>query len=180
MVDISCQEVNWIVEFMYLQDYNVELSEDEQSEDCPSELLFHSKMFVNGDRYDIPALRTAAVEKYSSKCSKSWDPIEFLQSIPHVYDTTPDSLRPLRDTVIEIARAKLQLEWKDEVIASRHTEIIKNVPGYAQDLALSLIRQPSAHYCIVCRKSQSMEVLLVRCKECKEVMLISRFSRNTF
>jgi hypothetical protein len=106
-------------------EYTEELSEYEQLEDSVSTLQLHALMFMNGDRYDIPALRKMAVHKYSTRCLDSWNAMEFLESIAQVYESTLEPLRELRDIVVHISRKQLPESLEDKDLSSIHAEITK-------------------------------------------------------
>ena len=87
MVDNSLLELGKLVDFFYHMDYIDDLGEthNQQEGGCVSLHQFHAHMFAYGDRYDIPALRHVAAQKYSTRCSMSWYPAECLGSIWEVY-----------------------------------------------------------------------------------------------
>ena len=57
-----------------------------------SVLQLHAGMFALADKYEILDLLSVAANKYSARCLTSWEPSEFLSSIPDVYDGTPPSI----------------------------------------------------------------------------------------
>ena len=72
--------------------------------------------------------------KYTIRCSKSLDPAEFLRSIREVYQSTPDSLRQIRDMVTYFSRMRLPTMLKDSTIAAMYDEVTRDVPDYTRDL----------------------------------------------
>jgi hypothetical protein len=137
MSDISLLELAILVHFFYSRDYD-EPSSTATGQGCrPISLLhLHTRMFAHGDRYDAPALRHAAAEKYLARCTKAWDAVELLQSIPFVYESTPPSIRSLRDVVACAARKRLKVILTDSSLAATHDKLVTAVPDYAKDLLL--------------------------------------------
>jgi hypothetical protein len=170
MVDIPLLELGKLVDFFYSMDYIDDLGEahNQQEGGCVSLLHLHARLFAYGDRYDIPALRHVATRKYSSRCSKSWDPAEFLGSIREVYQSTPDSLRQLRDTVTSISRKQLPIMLNDTTIASMYDEVTRDVPDYTRDLLRLYVKEPLYQFCRTCHGYQGMEALQTRCKKCRQ------------
>jgi speckle-type POZ protein len=94
MVDISYLELKKMVDFFYNMSYddNIPKETEQETELCISLLQLYAQMFALEDRYDIPGLREVAVKKYSSRCTVTWIPLEFLESISDVYRSTSASL----------------------------------------------------------------------------------------
>ncbi|CAG5181638.1 uncharacterized protein ALTATR162_LOCUS9784 [Alternaria atra] len=131
-----------IVSFLYNANYNDDLPDRADI----SPLQLHAQMFSLADQYDISNLDTLAAEKYLSKCTLSWAPLEFLTSIPNIYTTTPSSVRRLRDIACMI--------------------IQKHLPKMLSNKDVADIN-PLYGHCTSCGPSQPMEALQARCKQSK-------------
>lgn len=64
-----------------------------------SQLLTHSKMYEIGEKYDVPALKNLAREKFERACRKYWADAQFPIAALHSLSTTPDSDNRLRDVL---------------------------------------------------------------------------------
>lgn len=85
------------------QDYNVE--ESEICEDCAvnateSYATFHAKMYVIGDRYIVPGLKTTAQAKFRRSLPRVTS-VTLASLVDEVFASTPADDRGLRDLVIE-------------------------------------------------------------------------------
>ncbi|KUJ17730.1 uncharacterized protein LY89DRAFT_669023 [Mollisia scopiformis] len=70
-------------------------------------LMFHVKMYVAGDKYDIPGLRTLVTEKYQHCVAEYWNSTTFSHAALHLWDNTVESDRQLRNVVIQAAHDNL-------------------------------------------------------------------------
>lgn len=71
------------------------------------QLLIHSKMYSIGDCYDVVGLKDLAREKFRRACAKFWDEPAFAMAAHHVFTTTPDHDKGLRDIVSETIASHL-------------------------------------------------------------------------
>jgi hypothetical protein len=156
-------ELKRIVSFLYNANYDDDLPDGADI----SPLQLHAQMFSLADQYDISNLDTLAAEKYLSKCTLSWAPLEFLTSIPNIYTTTPSSVRRLRDIACMIIRKHLPKMLGNEDVADMYETILTEVPEFTKDLLGSYISNPLYGHCTSCGPSQPMEALQARCKQCK-------------
>jgi hypothetical protein len=131
-------------------------------------------MFALGDRYDIPGLRGVAVKKYSSRCAVTWKPLEFLESISDVYESTPASLGQLRKAACVLARKNLPKMLDDESVAIFYEKVLIEVPGFTKDLLQIYVEEPIYGNCRECCSNQAMEVLQARCLKCGKGMPMPR------
>ncbi|PVH98932.1 hypothetical protein DM02DRAFT_530236, partial [Periconia macrospinosa] len=153
-----------LVTFFYRMDYNDDLPDGTNL----SPLQLHVRMFALADQYDIPDLATVAAEKYSSECSASWVPADFLASIPDIYESTPACSRKLRDLACLSIRRHLPRLLEDESIAGLYRDTLVNNPDFARDLLASYVDNPLCGSCATCGPDQPMEALQTRCKKCRK------------
>ena len=123
-------------------------------------------MFALADKYDIPRLSALAHAKYQLRLQNSWDPAEFLQSVPDVYEMTPTSIRLLRDEVAKCARVKLEKALKSADMEPIYEDVVENVPGFTRDVLRLHIRAPLQGDCVSCGPEQPMRALQARCARC--------------
>ncbi|GME35200.1 btb poz-like protein [Neofusicoccum parvum] len=109
-------------------------SEDESSSDqAPSHLVVHAKVYAIAEKYGITGLKSLARRKYASQLFEDshWSTrtAEFAESIMEVYESTVDTDRGLRDLVIQAFREH------PELARSRDIElVIRDTPGAAWEL----------------------------------------------
>lgn len=147
--------------------YNFDYDNDMPDEPDMSLLQLHARMFALADQYDIPSLGTLALRKYSSRCTVSWNPIEFLGSIQIVYETTPSCIRQLRKTVCMVIRKHLPSMLREEHVAQMCEEVFTENVEFTKDLLRSYVSDPLYGNCQSCGSGQPMEVLQGRCKKCR-------------
>jgi hypothetical protein len=133
-----------------------------------SVLQLHARMFALADKYEILDLLSVAANKYSARCLTSWEPSEFLSSIPDVYDETPPSISALRRHAYTAIRRNLPAMLNDQTISKHYDQTVTENPGFAKDLLQSYVVEPVFKHCYMCSSHQRMEVLQVRCKTCKK------------
>ena len=169
MVDISRTEVEKLIDFFYTGSYTEDIDDavDDEMKDI-SALRLHAKMFANGDRYDIPVLMEVAQQNFSMRCKEEWSSEEFLASIKEVYETTPDTVRALREVASAAGRPKLAEMLRDDAIAALCSSVLDAVPGFTKDLLHLYAVNPVSGYCSDCRSHQALEPIQVRCLGCRK------------
>lgn len=93
-------------------------------------LLFNVKMYVIGDKYDIPGLRVLATEKYQTCVDSNWNSSMFSQSAQYLWDNTMETDRPLRNAVATAAHTSLE-ELLDR---GEFGDILKNNASFCFDV----------------------------------------------
>jgi hypothetical protein len=156
-------ELKKLVDFFYSSEYDDCLPEDADV----SLLQLHARMFALADQYDIPGLSNLAAEKYSSRCTASWTPLELLVSLQDVYETTALSIRRLRNTACMAVRKHLPEMLDNEEVAEMYEKILSGIPDFTKDLLRCYVSNSLYWHCQSCRSLQPMEVLQGRCKKCK-------------
>jgi hypothetical protein len=154
-----------LVQFFYSLNYSGMVPEDTGM----SPLQLHAKMFGLADEYDIPGLLRVAASKYSARCVDSWEPLEFLTSIPNVYDAAPTNVSLLCHTACMAIRKRLPEMLNDKAVAERYKQTVSENPEFATDLLQTYIESPLYLPCSNCGSHQSMKVVqgwASRCKRC--------------
>jgi hypothetical protein len=63
------------------------------------QLLLHAKMYEIAEKYDVGGLKELVIEKFSRACEHFWDDAKFSVAAYHVFSTTPDHDKGLRDVI---------------------------------------------------------------------------------
>ncbi|KAI4945147.1 hypothetical protein J4E91_008124 [Alternaria rosae] len=79
------------------------------------QLILHAKMYEYADKYDVVGLKDLAIEKFSRSCKHFWNEDEFSVAAHHVFSTTVDTDKGLRDIVSATISAHMGLVKKAEV-----------------------------------------------------------------
>ncbi|KAI4710214.1 hypothetical protein J4E89_004665 [Alternaria sp. Ai002NY15] len=79
------------------------------------QLLLHAKMYEYADKYDVVGLKDLAIEKFNRSCKHFWNKDEFSIAAHHVFSTTVDTDKGLRDIVGATISANMGLVKKPEV-----------------------------------------------------------------
>ena len=161
MSHVSKYELQQLVRFFYNAEYD-----DDSEEAGLSPLQLHARMFSLADQYDVLDLDNLAAEKYRTRCIASWEPLEFLRSIPVVYESSADCMRRLRDIACATCRHHLPGMLDGEDIAQVFEMTLLEVPDFAKDLLVSYIHNPLYGRCSSCGPDQAMRALQARCKKC--------------
>ena len=168
MVDISHLELKKMVQFFYSMSYDDKILEvTERETESPISLLqLHARMFALGDRYDIPGLMDVAVNKYSSRCTVSWEPLQFLESICDIYERTPSSVKDLRNAACIRMRKHLPKMLDNEAVATAYEKVLTEVPEFTKDMLGIYVTAPLYGDCSTCGSHQAFHPLQVRCNGC--------------
>jgi hypothetical protein len=81
------------------------------------QLLLHAKMYEIADKYDVVGLKQLVIEKFRRACQHFWNTDKFSVAAHHVFSTTPDHDKGLRDIVSATISAHMGLIKKPEVKA---------------------------------------------------------------
>ncbi|CAN9212009.1 unnamed protein product [Alternaria alternata] len=79
------------------------------------QLLLHAKMYEIADKYDVVGLKDLIIEKFRRTCQHFWNTDKFSVAAHHVFSTTPDHDKGLRDIVSSTISAHMGLIKKPEV-----------------------------------------------------------------
>jgi hypothetical protein len=79
------------------------------------QVLLHAKMYEYADRYDVLGLKDLAIEKFSRSCKHFWNKDEFSLAAHHVFSTTVEKDKGLRDIVSTTISAHMELVKKPQV-----------------------------------------------------------------
>ncbi|KAH7366587.1 hypothetical protein BKA66DRAFT_193310 [Pyrenochaeta sp. MPI-SDFR-AT-0127] len=96
-----------------------------------AQLLLHAQLYESGDKYDIPALKHLAREKFDRAAKSFWNADEFSHAVEHACLTTPESDFGLRDIIINTISAHIELLNKPSII-----QLLKTQTGLAYGVLL--------------------------------------------
>ncbi|KAI4674179.1 uncharacterized protein J4E84_010792 [Alternaria hordeiaustralica] len=81
-------------------------------------LMIHAKLYEIADKYDVVGLKELVIEKFKRACHSFWNDPSFANAAHHVFSTTPEHDKGLRDIVSKtIAEHMAELVKKPEVEA---------------------------------------------------------------
>ncbi|KAL2062698.1 hypothetical protein VTL71DRAFT_5770 [Oculimacula yallundae] len=72
-------------------------------------LVFHTKVYIAADKYDVPALKILATEKFEKAVKLLWETEAFSQAARLLWENTMASDRLLRDVVAQVSRKNLKI-----------------------------------------------------------------------
>lgn len=111
----------------------------------PPAMLFHVKVYAIADKYDIPALRTAAAVKFYRSCSYGFSEgaEHYVSALRAIYSTTPASDHELRSRALSICKDKRNLNY---LLSG---ESFRNAIPELHELCKELSKAPSSGpYCM--------------------------------
>ncbi|KAK0640944.1 hypothetical protein B0T16DRAFT_204744 [Cercophora newfieldiana] len=147
-------------------------------------IRIHARMFALADKYDIRGLQLHASEQYE-KLATTIRAHQLLDSIPDVYDLTPESVRRLRDKAVMAARLAPEGELDHALgnptlrkktaraTADMFRAVGERNPEFLKDLVASYIVVSSVRNCNYCAaigkpQLQPMKATDYRCVTCGE------------
>ncbi len=158
-----------MVEFLYRGDYQEIDHPDYQTLDKDiidrsgaHHAVLHASMFAVADKYDIAALGDLAKEKFD-KAIENIDNQHYMDVINHVYSTTPESYRGLRDKIGHQTRIRGSTIRTDPVLNSRLEEIVSTTRQFAWDLIQSSFMPTSAKTCTGCNSNLGDKISCSAC-----------------
>jgi hypothetical protein len=74
-------------------------------------------MYEIGDRYYVSGLKKLSKEKFQQACCRHWDDTKFAEAANHVFSTTPENDKGLREVVCKTISQHMVLLKKPEIEA---------------------------------------------------------------
>ncbi|KID82461.1 btb/poz [Metarhizium guizhouense ARSEF 977] len=97
--DFDATVVEAMLRFMYSFDYSNIYS--------TSTMIYDAQVYQIADKYDVPALKTHAKEKFGASIAAGWSLDDYPLAATVVYESTPSEDRGLRDLVVETSRENI-------------------------------------------------------------------------
>ena len=121
-----------MLQFMYSFDYDASGSADSSA----SPMVFNVKVYSVADKYDVPALKSQARQKFETTAKTCWDMDDFPDAVVQVYNSTTSIDRGLREVVVDIA-----CEHIDELLSKQgFRDVLEETLGFASDVAQFLAK----------------------------------------
>ena len=128
--DVSAVEA--MLQFMYTFDYDASSS----AENTSSPMVFNVKVYSIADKYDVPALKSQAKQKFKTTVETCWDMDDFPYAVAQVYNSTPSVDRGLRDVVVAVA-----CKHTSQLLSKQgFRDVLEDTVGFASDIAQLLAK----------------------------------------
>ena len=123
--------VEAMLNFLYHFDYQASISP----------MIFNAKVYSIADKYDIPTLKSQAVEKSRKSVETCWSMDDFPHAIREIYSSTPGNDRGLRDLVVKIACEHMETLSKQPDFRI----LLEEACGFAADVVLFMAKHRFKH-----------------------------------
>lgn len=124
--------VEAMLQFMYSFDYDASGNADSSA----SPMVFNVKVYSVADKYDVPALKSQARQKFETTVETCWNMDDFPDAIVQVYNSTTSIDRGLRDVVVGIACKHI-----DGLLSKQgFRDVLEETLGFASDIAQFLAK----------------------------------------
>lgn len=100
-------------------------------------LMIHAKVYALGEQYAVEGLKAVALEKFVAEAKVHWTTEDFLRAVEHVYSSTPEHDRALRDVVVNTFYERRR-ELMDRGKVKRY---LRDVPDLAYDVLMHLYKE---------------------------------------
>lgn len=100
------------------------------------DLLLHAKMYETGDKYEVVGLKDFAKDEFEASCKQFWSTPSFAVAARHVFSTTVENDKGLRDIVSATISEHLKLVDDPEVGA-----VMTEFNGLALDILRATIAE---------------------------------------
>lgn len=106
-----------------------------------SPMIFNAKVYSIADKYNIPTLKSQAIEKSRKSVETCWSMDDFPHAIREIYSSTPGNDRGLRDLVVKIACEHM------ETLSERpeFRILLEEACGFAADVVLFMAKDRFEH-----------------------------------
>ncbi|KHN98477.1 BTB/POZ fold protein [Metarhizium album ARSEF 1941] len=118
--DFDATVVEAMLRFMYFFDYSNIYS--------TSTMIYYVQVYQIADKYDIPALKAHAKEKFGVSITTGWSLDDYPLAIAVVYESTAPDDRELRDLVVETSRKNI----KRLLMHNGFNEVLRRVKGLGE------------------------------------------------
>lgn len=128
------------------------------------DLTIHIKVYILGDKYDIPSLKKHVVKKFRERIIRHSSTPLLFESIILLYENTQEFDRDLKEVMLERVHEKRHLM----ALEDNFCDMLRNCPNFATDLIIYETQRQSIERVVFrCeRKSCMAEGLFIPCKEC--------------
>jgi speckle-type POZ protein len=124
--------VEAMLQFMYTSDYDASGS----AENSASPMVLNVKVYSIADKYDVPALKSQAKEKFETTVKTCWNMDDFPYAVAEVYNSTTSIDRGLRDVVIDVT-----CEHINQLLSKQgFCDVLGESVGFASDMTQHLAK----------------------------------------
>lgn len=123
-----------MINFLYLQDYDESVTNEEASKEGYGRLLINTMVYIIGDKYDIQPLKNLAKKKYEAALVTDWNTPSFSASLELLYEELPESDICLTSLALHVACKNVE-ELKNR---EEFTTLCKSNPAIAYDLFITI------------------------------------------
>lgn len=129
--------------------------DDHQSaQELEAPLIVHAKLYILGDKYDIPSLKELASRNYRETVATQWNTKNFPESAEIIYNNIVVERDMLKDVIYEKARSNISTLISEP----RFEGLLRRTNDFAADILISLIqnekqRAGNIFNCHVCKSS---------------------------
>lgn len=163
--DISEVLLEKLVTFFYSGNYDEDL---DASPTKMSALQLHARMFALGEQYCLPNLQPLCVKKYEARLDSECGALEFIESIPDVYNSTAGPVRDLKGVVARYARYRIAeiVQDGEEEAKLAYDDARQKAPEFAMDLLDQYTGTPQCKTCFSGAKLETTKTGRNVCKWC--------------
>jgi hypothetical protein len=107
------QIIEYMLTFMYTGSYMVDVTKFSPNGREPTdeevysimgrELLLHTDVYMLAEEKDVPALKRLASQQYEAALAGGWNSAEFITSLRHIHEGTPENDRLLWNLAVAFA-----------------------------------------------------------------------------
>jgi speckle-type POZ protein len=124
--------VEAMLQFMYTSDYDASGS----AEHSASPMVFNVKVYSIADKYDVPALKSQAKEKFETTAKTCWNMDDFPYAVAEVYNSTTSIDRGLRNVVVDVT-----CEHINQLLSKQgFCDVLGETVGFAADISQHLAK----------------------------------------
>lgn len=146
--DVSAVEA--MLQFMYTFDYDASGGAEHSS----SPMVFNVRVYSIADKYDVPALKSQAKQKFETTVETCWDMDDFPYAVAQVYNSTPSVDRDLRKVVVDVACKHIN----ELLLKQGFRDVLEETVGFASDIAQLLAKSQNKYRCPKCGRQWEAEL----------------------
>jgi len=161
-----------MIDFLYKAQYDVgcgvgggstERAEDESApatatnagDDLGAPLIVHARLYILGDKYDIPSLKELASRNYCKIVATQWNTKAFSESAEIIYNNIVVERDVLKDVIYEKARSNISTLINKPGFEG----LLRRTNDFAADILISLIQKQKDGTIMTCTRCQSCYIL---------------------
>jgi len=124
--------VEAMLQFVYTFDYDASGG----AEGSASPMVFNVKVYSIADKYDVPALKSKARQKFETAVETCWNMDDFPDAVAEVYKSTLSVDRGLRNVVVNAACKHIGQLLSKQTFRN----VLEETAGFASDMVQLLAK----------------------------------------